>query len=355
MENNLSFKNFFNLDDQLKKIWENLEKEGDCYIFQKYQYTYNLVKAFNINSCIFSVIYNNNKPIAIFPFEIKIFKKIRILQWLGSNLNDYNCPIILKQDIFSNKNFINIWKQILISIKDFDIIYLNKQPEYIEKIPNPFVKYLFNDNHSCVYQLQLKRLENDDLDFLKNKKFKSEFNRTRKKLLEGNSISFDANYIENKENLIENIILKKISNLEKRKIPHSLNRNLITFLKSLLKLYPKKIIISTLKINKEIIARNIGIFDNKRFYYYIPVVFSEKYKSFSPGKLLIHELIKWSRKNNISIFDFGIGEEVYKKYWSNDFMKIFKHIDYRGLKGLIFFYILKFYFKMKTFSRRPLL
>jgi len=353
MENNLSFKNFYNFDDRLKKIWENLEKEGDCYIFQKYQYTYNLVKAFNINFCIFSVIYDNDKPIAIFPFEIKTLKKVRILQWLGSNLNDYNCPIILNQDIFSNKNFINIWKQILNSIRDFDIIYLNKQPEFIEKISNPFVKYLYNENHSCAYQLQLKRLENDDLDFLKNKKFKNEFNRTRKKLLEGNNISFDANYIENKENLIENIVLKKISNLEKRKISHSLNRNLITFLKNLLKLYPKKIIVSTLKINKEIIARNIGIFDNKRFHYYMPVIFSEKYNSFSPGKLLIHELIKWSRKNNISIFDFGIGEEVYKKYWSNDFMKIFKHIDYRGLKGFIFFYILKCYFNMKIFSRKP--
>ena len=85
----------------------------------------------------------------------------------------------------------------------------------------------------------------------------------------------------------------------------------------------------------------------------MPVIFSEKYNSFSPGKLLIHELIKWSRKNNISIFDFGIGEEVYKKYWSNDFMKIFKHIDYRGLKGFIFFYILKFYLNIKTLSRKP--
>ena len=353
MENSLSFKNFYNLDNQLKKIWENLEREGDCYIFQKYKYTYNLIKAFNINSCIFSVIYNNNKPIAIFPFEIKIFKKIKILQWLGSNLNDYNCPIILKQNIFNNKNFIDVWKRILISIKDFDIIYLNKQPELIEKISNPFVKYLYNDNHSSVYQLQLKRLKNDDLDFLKNKKFRNEFNRTRKKLLKGNIISFVPNYVENKENLIENIIFKKISNLEKRKIPHSFNRNLVTFLNSLSKLFPKKLIISTLKINEEIIARNIGIFDNKRFYYYIPVVFSEKYKSFSPGKLLIHELIKWSRKNNISIFDFGIGEEIYKKYWSNDFMQIFKHIDYKGLKGLIIFYILKFYFKMKIFTRKP--
>ena len=43
----------------------------------------------------------------------------------------------------------------------------------------------------------------------------------------------------------------------------------------------------------------------------MPVIFSEKYIIFL-GKLLIHELIKWSRKNNISIFDFGIGEEVYK-------------------------------------------
>ena len=134
-------------------------EKSDCYIFQKYQYIHYLIKIFNIKSCIFSVIYKNNEPIAIFPFEIKIFKKVKILQWLGSNLNDYNCPIILNQDLFNDKNFTDIWRQILKSIKDFDIILLNKQPEYIEKTSNPFVKFLYNDNYSSVYQLHLKNLK----------------------------------------------------------------------------------------------------------------------------------------------------------------------------------------------------
>ena len=71
----------------------------------------------------------------------------------------------------------------------------------------------------------------------------------------------------------------------------------------------------TLKINDEIISSNIGILDAKRFFYYMPVVFSKKYNSFSPGKLLIHELIKWSKENQVTVFDFGIGEVNYKKYW----------------------------------------
>ena len=39
----------------------------------------------------------------------------------------------------------------------------------------------------------------------------------QEKLLEKNSVSLHTNYVENKENLIEDIILKKISNLEKEK------------------------------------------------------------------------------------------------------------------------------------------
>ena len=142
MNNNFTFKNFYRFDDHLKQIWENLEKTGRCYFFQKYKYTYNYITTFQTSHFVFSVIYNDGEPFAIFPFEIKVFKKVRILQWLGSSHNDLNCPIILKQNLINEKNFTLLWSQILNDIKDIDIILLNKQPEYIEKISNPFVKYL---------------------------------------------------------------------------------------------------------------------------------------------------------------------------------------------------------------------
>ena len=110
------------------------------------------------------------KPVAIFPLEIKSYKKVKILQWLGSNQSDYCCPII-KNDIFKDhQKFEFIWKEILKEIENFDIIFLNKQPEYVEKTLNPFVQFLKNVFHSKVYQINLSKFD-DNLSYIKNNKF----------------------------------------------------------------------------------------------------------------------------------------------------------------------------------------
>ena len=346
MKSNFTFKAYSEFDNELIAIWKEIENNANILFFQRLLYIQNLIKIFDVKNYLIIVIHNNNIPVAILPLELKIIKTIKILQWLGSNESDYCCPIILKEDIFIQEEFSNIWKKILKKINNFDIIYLNKQPENILETPNPFVKFLKNSYHSQVFQIQLHENEADYLTTLKNKKFISEFSRTRKKLLEKNNIKFE-NLSKNADIFISDIIKKKIYLLKERKISHSLDDNFIAFYKNLKMMYPDKLILSTLSINDEVIAANIGIIDNKRFSYLLPVVFSEKFKSFSPGKLLIYELINWSKKNNLKAFDFGIGEELYKKYWSNHSMKIFRYLSFEGFKGSIIYFFLNIYLRLK--------
>ena len=135
--------------------------------------------------------------------------------------------------------------------------------------------------------------------------------------------------------------------MKKKRISHSVSSDFINLNKKLSITYPDKLVAGVLKINNEIVAANIGIIENRRFYYLVPVVFSDKYSSFSPGKQLIYKLINWSKNNQVDSFDFGIGDEIYKKYWSNHSTRIFRHIDYKGIKGLIFYFIIKLYLKIK--------
>lgn len=353
MNNDLTYKIYRDFSEKLKEDWLDLENKGDFYFFQKYEYINNLIKSFNINSYIIIVIYSENAPIAIFPLELKIFKKIKILQWLGADQSDYCCPLIDKKKLLNKLNFQFIWKKILGDIKNLDIIFLSKQPEFINNVLNPFVQYLQNNYFSKVYLVKLTNSDIDYLSLIENKKFISEFKRTKKKLLENNTIKFSSVVGLRANNLISNIMFKKISSLEKRGLSHFINENFISFYKNLITLYPNKVIVSTLEINNEIIAANIGIMENKRFYYFLPVVFSEKFKSFSPGKLLIYELINWSNKQEVEIFDFGLGEENYKKYWSNYSIRMFRHLSYKGLKGFIIFHLLKVYLKIKFMIRKP--
>ena len=122
---------------------------------------------------------------------------------------------------------------------------------------------------------------------------------------------------------------------------------MINFFKSLSNSCPEKLVAGLIQENDKIIAASIGIIDNKRFYYLVPVIFSEEFNSFSPGKILIDYLINWTLKNKMKVFDFGIGEETYKKYWSNCSTRIYRHLNYKGAKGFIIFLIIKIYLKFK--------
>lgn len=147
--------------------------------------------------------------------------------------------------------------------------------------------------------------------------------------------------------MIEKILLKKNSYLKKKKISNSVNESLIDFYKKLSDLCPEKLVAGLIQVDGKTIAASIGIIENKRFYYLVPVIFYEEFNSFSPGKILINYLINWTIKNDLKVFDFGIGEETYKKYWSNYSTRIFRHLDYRGAKGFLVFLIIKIYLKFK--------
>ena len=351
MDKNFTYKIFNDFHELLEKDWIQLENEQKTYFFQKYSFAKNLADFYGKKNLYNVVIYYQNKPIAIFPLQIRIFKRVRILQWLGTNLIDYCCPIISGNNFFNKNNFQKIWNEILNEINFYDIIYLNKQPEAIFETLNPFVQFLKNDYHSKVFQIKLDEKSNDYLSSIKNKKFVSELRRTKKKLFDKNKVVFEEPKLEDKKIFIKKIIETKNSNLKEKNITHLLDNKFIKLYEDLNVFNSEKLLVTSLKINDELIAANIGIIDNNKFFYFMPVMFSKKFKSFSPGKQLIIYLIEWSNKNDIEIFDFGLGEENYKKYWSNNSINLYRYISFRGIKGLAVFLTIKIYFKLKLILR----
>ena len=77
----------------------------------------------------------------------------------------------------------------------------------------------------------------------------------------------------------------------------------------------------------------------------------EHVKRFSPGKLLLSLLIRWSISKKIKFFDFGLGEEFYKKKWSNKTVNIYNHIRLNKLKGVFFYIILQVRQTIKYFKK----
>ena len=77
-------------------------------------------------------------------------------------------------------------------------------------------------------------------------------------------------------------------------------------------------------------------------------------KIFSPGRLLLIKLLKWSIINKLSIYDFTIGGEAYKKIWCNKDENLYFSLKSITLKGKIYSTLLfwKFYIKKSTILLR---
>ncbi len=72
--------------------------------------------------------------------------------------------------------------------------------------------------------------------------------------------------------------------------------------------------LAAMYLNDELIAAHFGFVYQLKFYYYVPT-FSIKYANYSPGKVLLFNLIKDSLCQGLKFFDFLRGDESYKTSW----------------------------------------
>ena len=90
---------------------------------------------------------------------------------------------------------------------------------------------------------------------------------------------------------------------------------------------------------------------NNRCYYLFPT-YDANYKQFSPGKILLNELVNDCKNNNLKYFDLTIGSEDYKKKWSNNMMNSCSTLKSINLNGYVYilFIRVKMYIKSKSFN-----
>ncbi len=346
MKNKITFKIFNKLDIDLEQKLKTIDKDYISHVFQQISFIKEYVKK-NKLKFFFVAIYFEEKLSILIPLEIKKIFGVKILQYVGTKEFDYCSPIISNLASHIDETIFNeTWKKILKSINGYDLIYFDKQPEKIQSFENPFVKYLKNTYLSKVYLIQLPNSNEEYIEKFSDKKFFYELQRTTKKLNQENTVNFKI--LENDELInIRSLIVNKAASLNTKKIKHNLDEKFINYFVELKKRKKEIFNLSVLEIDKEIIAANLGFVYQNTFYYYMPTIFSDKYRKYSPGKVLIYYLIQWCIKNKIKIFDFGLGDEDYKKYWSNYKINLFRHFDHKGFKGLILLLLLKTFIFIK--------
>ena len=118
--------------------------------------------------------------------------------------------------------------------------------------------------------------------------------------------------------------------------------------------YKLKIHCSALNVGKVKVATHVGFIDGSTFYYLMPANTGGQLKKYSPSRILLMELIKWSIANGLKFFDLTIGDDAYKKKWYNVESSLHETLKINSLKGWIYitFFKMKSLLKKSSFIRK---
>ena len=352
---------FSELNSELKEYWVKLETNSNNYCFQSYDWFENWVNVFQLNNknnsiCII-VILLKSEVFGIIPFQIEAKSSLKILKWAGTDQSDYCGPILNKKFLTDKETFIDLWKQIIKSLPSIDLIYLNKQPKSIEKIDNPFVSCLKNYKDSNTYNILLPNSWDDYVKKILKKNFFLQNERKKKQLKKAGKLKFKiATSKEEKNKFLNELILQKNIKLKLSDNKNIFKENSLNFYKNFenANLSNIKTHLCALSLNEELIAIHWGVIYKKRFYYLLLSMKEGELDRYSPGRLLISLLIRWSISKKIKIFDFTLGEENYKKSWSNSTDELYNYIKLITLRGFILYYLIKIKLIIKSLDNNNL-
>ena len=342
INNRFSIKIYKDFNYELESIWKSFEQNSFHCFFHKIDWVKNWYNTYGKdvlkNKILIIIIYKDNIIYAILPFVIFKFLHINILKWAGYPFSDLNSGLYDKTLSIDQVSFKLIWLNIINNNK-IDAVDLINCPENIIKIHNPFVRYLNCKTNIFSYKITTQDNFNDYCLKINLKNHSTFIQNIRKIEKKGKLIFKDIKYDDfcEKKKVIEFFFKHKKKQLLRTKAWNYLNKSYyVNFLDCMFKQDFSKFY--SLYLNDELISVIMGYEDkdNKIFYYIFPT-YNLEYKKYSAGVIILFNLIKNLVAKNYSL-DFTIGNEDYKKKWSNKCENIYYVLKFYTTPG--FFYII---------------
>src|SRR5690606_12338142 len=98
------------------------------------------------------------RPILMAPFIIHLVRGSRVLSFADLDAADYNAPIVFPvQDGWTLDRTRRLWAEITASLPRFDLVVLDKMPETVGGLANPFYLLAGASNPESCHLTRLDR------------------------------------------------------------------------------------------------------------------------------------------------------------------------------------------------------
>jgi CelD/BcsL family acetyltransferase involved in cellulose biosynthesis len=330
--------------------WKAFERHADCTVFQSFDWLARWQRHIgSLRGVAPAIVLGRDQGgelLFILQLAIEPGGGVRRLVWLGYQLCDYNAPLLAKT--FSERipagAFTAIWQRAMAQLRSdprfrFDLIDLQKMPETVGAQRNPLLELNVMPHPSGAYVATLDR---DWEGFYAAKRSSSTRKRERrqlKQLTEHGDVRLAAAQ-DDKEAAaaLETLISQKsrafakmgVENLFDRPGYRAFYRDIATdaTVRGLTH-------VSRLDVGTTVVAASLGLTFRDSYYLVLSSYDDGELSRFGPGRAHLHELLRHAITHGFRRFDFTVGDEPYKRDWSDIELQLHDYLAAVTMRGRV--------------------
>jgi CelD/BcsL family acetyltransferase involved in cellulose biosynthesis len=330
----------------IEAVWRAFEEQADHTPFQTFEWLSawqrHIGDAGGTTPAIVACRDSSASLIAILPLAVTA-GPLRSLAWLGTDLCDYNAPLLAKTfaQHVPPSQFAAFWHAVTQSICEslphkFDLVDLRKMPKTVGTQLNPFLERGVIPNASGAYMTTLDPTW--DQFYARRSSATRRRDRTKlRRLSENGEVRFvEPETDDDIRTALQTLFQQKESSLGRQGIPNLFDTPGYRefFLDISTSARARKLVhVSQLEVGNTLCAANLGLILDGCFYHVLASYDGGELARFGPGAIHLRKLMRRAIERGLRVFDFTIGDEPYKREWCDSEHVLYDHVAAARLRG----------------------
>lgn len=332
---------FDDLSD-VEPVWRAFERGADFTVFQRFdwlsEWHVHVGRHRQCKPVIVAARDEHGKLLILFPLAIERERMLRRLTWLGSDLCDYNAPLLAANfnRVVPPERFRHLWRQIVDAVRAmprhrFDMVDMDKMPEFVGAQPNPmFSLPVLPRTYSAHAALLGDNWENFCNAKTSGQTRKRDRRRLRR-LTEAGEVCFvHARERDEITSTMDVLISQKRNYFARKGVEDLFARAGYGAFFHAVALNPNLrdvVHVSRVDVSAAPVASGLGLMHKDCYHLVMSSYQDGDVARFGPGRVHLMELFRHAIDRRAGKFDFTIGDEPYKREWCDIELKLVGYLE----------------------------
>jgi CelD/BcsL family acetyltransferase involved in cellulose biosynthesis len=327
--------------------WRSFERTADCTAFQAFDWLAAWCRHIGplVRAQPAIVVGRDEAGATLFILPLAVTPgMVRRLTWLGSDLCDYNGPLLAKAcaSRLTSEGFLALWQEIRARLQTdprtrHDLIELTKMPERVGEQANPLLALAAGLNPSNAY---VADLFGTWTEYYETKRSSSTRRRDRSKLKRLGEMG-EVRFVTPQDRgeiarSVDVLIKQKSGSFARMGVANMFDRPGWSefFAAVATDEHMRGLVhVSRLDVGTTWSAVNLGLVFRDTYCHVLASYDDGETSRFGAGAAHLRDLLRYSIEHGLKHFDFTIGDERYKREWSDRMIMLYDHVAPASARG----------------------